>query len=61
MAVDDALDDGQADAGALEFLLAVQPLEDTEEFVAEFFVETDAVIFDRISHFLHRGSSRPPR
>src|SRR5581483_8104644 len=40
---DDALDDGQAHAGAFELLIAVEPLKDPEQFVRVLHVEAGAV------------------
>src|SRR5687767_15743331 len=48
VAVDDALYDGQAHAGALIVLGAVQPLEDAEEFIGVLHVKTGAVVFHEI-------------
>ena len=44
MTMDDAADVGQADAGALELLGAVQPLKHAEQFVRVLHVESDAVV-----------------
>src|SRR4030067_3062358 len=44
VAMDDALNDGQPDAGAFVLIRAVQPLEDSEEFVDIGHVETYAVV-----------------
>ncbi len=49
VALDDALHDRQADAGAFIFLRAVQPLEDAEELVGVAHVETGAVVADEIN------------
>src|SRR5947208_1832928 len=44
MLAHDALDGGQADAGAFKIFGPVEPLEHTEKFVGVFHVETDAII-----------------
>ena len=44
--LDDALDQGQAHAGSFKLIIAVQPLEDAEEFVGVFRVEADAIVLD---------------
>ncbi len=46
MLLNDALHRGQADARTFELLRAVQPLEDSEQFVDILHVETDAVVSD---------------
>ena len=50
--VDDALDYGQADAGAFVFLGAVQPLEDAEQLVGIARIKPDPIILDVIDGFL---------
>src|SRR2546422_3988397 len=52
MAVDDATDVGQPYAGALEFVCAVETLEDAEEFVHISHVESDAVVANEEHHFI---------
>jgi len=42
--LNDALDNGQADAGAFEFIAAVQALKDTEQLVGILHVEAGAVV-----------------
>jgi hypothetical protein len=44
--LDDALDDGQTHAGALEILQAVQPLEHAEQLIGIFHVEAGAIVTD---------------
>lgn len=56
VAFDDALDDRQADAGAFKFLGAVQALEDAEQFVGVFHIETDAVVADENDGFIVHGA-----
>ena len=46
VAGDDLVDDGEADAGAFEFALAVEALEDTEEPADEALVEAESVVTD---------------
>src|ERR1700756_2289720 len=52
MLVDDALDDAEADTGALEFLRVVQALEDAEQPVAILRLETNSVVPDRADAFV---------
>src|SRR3954464_1995127 len=49
VALDDFLDDREADAGALEILAAVQPLEDAEEPAVVLHVEADAIVLHEIN------------
>src|SRR4051812_16067642 len=49
VAIDDPLHVGEADAGALEIALVVQPLKHAEEFVGILRVETGAVVPDEKS------------
>src|SRR3990172_2250701 len=49
VALDDALDNGEADARAFVFLGAMQALEDPEEFVGVAHVEAHAVVADEIA------------
>ena len=51
MTMNNALDNGQAHAGALKFLDAVKALEDAEQFVGVLHVETDAVVANVINGF----------
>ena len=46
MPLNDPLDQSQADAGAFELFLPMQPLKYTEEFIRVSHIETDAVVFD---------------
>src|SRR3989338_1178669 len=48
----DALDDGQPDAGALEFIHAMQALEYAEQFIRILHVEPDTVILYMINDLL---------
>ncbi len=52
----DAFHDRQADAGAGELVMGMQALEDAEQLVDVFHVETGAVVPDAIHEFLGRGS-----
>ena len=45
--LNDALDDRQADAGALEILRAMQPLEHAEQLVGVAHVETGAIVANK--------------
>ena len=49
MALNDALDNGEADACALKVFSAVQSLEDLEEFMAVPWVEPDAIVRDEVN------------
>src|SRR5882724_12844771 len=49
MAMHNSLDNGQTHPGSFELLLAVQPLENTEEFIGVFHVKPRAVVFDKIN------------
>ena len=51
MPENDALDVGQPDAGALEFIIIVQALKRTKQFVGIFRVETSAIVAD-VNHRL---------
>ena len=55
MARDDALDDGEADAGALELPVPVQPLEHVEQLVHIPHVEAHAVVLSPIGIFRFAG------
>jgi hypothetical protein len=50
--VDEALDDGQADAGAFIFLAAMQPFKDSEPRLGLGLINPDAIILDVIYGFL---------
>ncbi len=50
MAVNDALDIGQPDARAFEFVSLVQPLEDAEQPIGVLHVEPDPVVSNREHH-----------
>src|SRR5271157_6553998 len=59
MSVYDALNRGQADTGTLESLLRVKPLEDAEQLVGVFHVESDPVVSNEqhyVVFFLFRAS-----
>ncbi len=58
MAVENALDDGQAYAGSFEFADGVQALKDSKKFVQEPHIKADAVVFDIIDGFA--GELPPP-
>lgn len=45
---DDAMDDGEADAGAFEFVGGVEALKDAEEFGGVAHIEAGAVVGDRV-------------
>src|SRR5262249_7912755 len=51
VAMDDALYERQAHAGAFKFLLAMQPLKHAEQPVAVFLVKTDAIVLHVAGHF----------
>src|SRR5207244_12907321 len=57
VSVEDALDQGQAHPGSFKFILAVQPLEDTEELVGVPWIEPDAVVLDVIEALLRVAST----
>ena len=42
---DDALDDGQADAGAFKLFHTMQALEHAEQFIRILLIEADTIIF----------------
>src|SRR5690242_17164273 len=52
LAGDDALDDGEADAGALEVAWRVQALKNAEQLGDVFFVEAHAVVLDAVDHLV---------
>ena len=51
VARDDAADVGQANPGAFKFVLAMQPLENAEQFVGVFHVKPGAVVADKDDRF----------
>ena len=53
--LDNALNDGETDANALEFVAAMEALEDLEQFVGEFHVETGAIVANEVNGFVRRG------
>ena len=58
MARDDTLDDGEADAGAFELRVAMQPLEHAEQLVRASHVEAGAVVLHPIGVFpVGRGAA----
>ena len=56
MAMDDALDQGQADPGSFILFIAVQTLKDTEELGVESHIKTDAIISDKIDRLTIHAS-----
>ena len=54
MPLDDALHDGQADAGAFVFLTSVQSLEDPEQLAGILLIKSDAIILDVVDGFMLR-------
>src|SRR5258708_16181711 len=56
VAMDDALDQGQPDARALEFILTVQALEDAKELVGIVGIEPDAIVLYVICVFRPVGA-----
>jgi hypothetical protein len=48
VALDDALDDGKADAGALQFTGPMQPLENSEKLVCILHIEACTVVFHSV-------------
>jgi len=48
MALDDALDDGQADPAAFVFIIAVQALKNLVQFVGILFIKPRTVVFNVI-------------
>src|ERR1051325_2438040 len=51
MAGDDAMGAGQAHAGALEFLLTMQPVEDSEQSIGILHVKAGAIVVDEDHRF----------
>src|SRR5713226_4425858 len=51
MPVDDALDDGETDAGPVVFFGAVEPLKDAEKLVRVAHVKAGAVVLDKVDRF----------
>src|SRR6266700_3920510 len=52
MAENNALDYGEANAGAFEFILVVQSLQNTKQFVRVLHIETDSIITHKNDVFL---------
>jgi len=48
VALDDAMHDGESDAGAGEFLVVMQPLKHTEEFLGIGHVEAGAIVAHKV-------------
>jgi hypothetical protein len=57
MALDDVLDDGQADPAAFVFIMAVQALKNLEQFVGKSFIKPRTVVFNVVDGFVSFGAS----
>ena len=57
MPLHDSLDDRQTDAGALELLGAVEPLEDAEQLVGVFHLESRTVVPDEVRQLARAGGT----